>query len=269
MSLAAVAAPWRAPSAAPGFAAPAEVTRAFLRLRAALDERIVFWWLDDVRSAVVGTRVYPLFRARVGTFLRAKQVEPDAYAVTTLETSYYVSLDTDRLLTSIKNPVTGRAVDVKSVVLGPTTSILRASGEEPPRMVRGGRAESRTSHGPVSVVGDDVLIAEDRFTRIVFPDPATPPYNTSELNIYRGRLSELSDPQRPYVSAWVSYQSVSAFRPELNMGENVGHISARAIGAKVERLDQMPVRWRALIEQENPDIIADVSRALDHPPSSR
>ncbi len=253
------AAPTRA---AQGFETPPEITCAFMRLRGALDERIVYWWLEDVRSAIVATKVYPLFRARVGSFLRVKSLGDGAYAVTTLETSYYVDLVTDQLLQTMRNPVTSAEIEVASVVLGPTTSVLRAAGEEGPATARGGKLTSRTSRGPVTVVGDDVLIAEDRFARIDFPDPATPPYNTSELNVYRGRLSQLSDSARPYVDAWVSYQSVSALQPRLRMDGVIGHVSARAVGGKVATLDAMPAKWRAIVEHQNPEIVGDVARAL-------
>jgi hypothetical protein len=150
------------------------------------------------------------------------------------------------------------------VVLGPHTTTLRPDGADLPANVRGGRYEFRVNtRGPVSVVGDDVLIPEDAFARVVFPDPAVPPYSTSELNVYRGRLSELIDPARPYVSAWVSYQSVSAFPARLKMDGIIGHVSARAVGAKVATLDEMPARWRAIAEKENPEIIADIPAALD------
>lgn len=262
LTMGAVAAPILSPAQAASFDTPPEILRAFIRLRGALDERIVFWWLDDVRSAIVGTKVYPLFRARVGTFLRVKQLDPDAFAVTYLETSYYVDLAADQLLRTMKNPITGADMEISSVVLGPSTSIIKASGEEAPRRARGGTVESRSSRGPVTVVGDDVLITEDRFSRITFPDPATPPYNTSELNVYRGRLSELADAARPFVNAWVSYQSVSAFQPRHKMDGVDGHISARAIGAKAASLDAMPPAWRAIAEQQNPEILADIPSAL-------
>jgi len=261
LSLGALVMPGSARAAAP-FETPAEILRAFIRLRGALDERVVYWWLDDVRSAIVGTKVYPLFRARVGTFLKVRQLEPDAYAVTFLETSYYVDLKTDQLLTGLKNPVTGAEMEISSVVLGPSTSIMRASGEEAPRRARGGTVTSRSTHGPVTVVGDDVLITEDRFSRIDFPDPATPPYNTSELNVYRGLLTELEDPTAPYVRAWVSYQSVSAFQPRHKMDGVDGHISARAVGAKVPSLEAMPAAWRVIADRQNPDILVDIARAL-------
>lgn len=248
--------------AAPTFATSADILRAFVRLRGALDGRLVYWWLEDVRSAVVATRVYPLFRARVGTFLRVKDLGAGGFSVTTLETSYYVDLKTDQLLHTLKNPINGKDMDIASVVLGPSTAVIRAEGEDAPRTARGGTLESHTSRGPVTVAGDDVLIAEDRFARITFPDPSTPPYNTSELNVYRGRLSQLSDPDRPYVDAWVSYQSVSAFQPRHKMDGVIGHISARAVGAKVASLEAMPKRWRELVERENPEIVANIEKVL-------
>lgn len=261
---AALAATGSGRAAAPsGFRTRAEILRAFVRLRGALDGRIVFWWLEDVRSAVVGTRMYPLYRARIGTFLRSRQVGPDAYAFTTLESSYATSLESDQLAVSITNPVTGATIETPSVLLGPHTTTLRLDGAELPPNVRGGTYESRlNTHGPVSVVGDDVFIAEDAISRVVFPPP-TPPYNTSELNVYRGRLSELKDPDRPYLAAWVSYQSVSAFQARHKMDGIVGHISARAIGAKVKSLDEMPNVWRALAEQNHPAVLRDIAGALD------
>ena len=263
---AALAMPAAGRAAAPALSTPAEILRAFVRLRGALDGRIVYWWLEDVRSAIVGTKMYPLYRARIGTFLRSRQVGPDAYALTTLETSYAVDLATDRLAPSIKNPLNGATIETPPLVLGPHTTTLRPDGADLPANVRGGRYEARlNTRGPVSVVGDDVLIPEDAISRVVFPDPATPPYNTSELNVYRGRLSELSDEARPFVSAWVSYQSVSAFQARHKMDGVTGHISARAVGGKVASLAEMPAAWRALAEQSHPAIIGDVPAALDRP----
>jgi hypothetical protein len=121
--------------------------------------------------------------------------------------------------------------------------------------------------GPVVQVGDDVFISSDVVATVSFDDATRAPRSVNDLSTYQGRRSDLADTARRFVPAWVTYQGITSWAPEMAMGDREGHLVARAAGAKVESIGELPEVWRRLAARHFPHVLKDSVAALSMPPA--
>jgi len=260
---AALSAVSRSAHAALDLSKPKDVLTALIKMRGRLDSQAAVWWLKGVRYGVVGTEIKPLFATNVASFHRFIPNGDDTYKLTVLEFSYYTDPDTGALLKGWKNPYTGAMNEVEYILFGPIKTTMTTAGMSAPPTVAGAKVGMRTLVGPVTVHGDDLWVREDTEATIYPPNPDIAPYRGNDLATYHSSLREVMDPTLKSAATTLHYQSVTAWRTWMKMGDNPGHLMAREVGSKVDSPADLPDGFQALARQVHPQMWAAMLKDLD------
>lgn len=235
---------------------------ALVKLRGSLDGRIAIWWMKGPRFGVSGAEVTPLFDNFVTSFHQFRGQADGSFLVTVVELSYYVDLQTGKLLQKWRNPYTGELNDVEYIVFGPITSRLTPAGIESPGFTPGVELKVRPTIRLVAAQDDDVWIAEDVRATILPKSGDRPRYSGNDLATYFGSRRQLEDAARPWADATIHYQSVTNWRSWMKLGDREGHLMARSAGRKVWSPADVPADILSLARRLHPRIIADPRAAL-------
>ena len=231
--------------AALDFDDPDDLLTTAVKLRGSLDDRMVMWWMKGVRYGVVKDELNPLFNMLVGSFSRYKEVPGQGYQVTMLELGYLTDLQTGEPLDEFRNPYTDKVVKVPEQRLGPHPVMLTSSGVEIDSGGPFAAIDLKTRLGPVIVQGDDIWLREDSTAKVESDLPMMGKHIYNELVTYRGRLSDVNNPDLPAAPAAVQYQSVTSWREWFEAGGIPGHTTARAAGRKIFSVEDFPADYLA------------------------
>jgi hypothetical protein len=241
----------------PAGAATLEV---WMRLAAALDDRLVIWWMDGVRYAVVDSEARPIYGMKVGMFQRYFR-QPDGYwKMAMFELTYYTDLETGRLLETYENPYTGATNTVRHVRLGPDIRHQTVEGQlaDPDdEAMQSFLQNYSTSLGPALINGDSLWLPTSVQARIVFPSPKAPDIRISHYTTAMGSLKQATDPEVVSAPCSLAFQNVLKWEPWMQMGEHRGHLMSKAAGRKLERVEDMPDDYLEMAYQQHPKLIAD------------
>jgi len=247
----------------PDLSAPKSQLTALIRMRGALDDRLVISFLEGVYYGVMETRIRPLYGLSAGLF-RQYRARPDGgYDYANFELVYVTDLETGELLTEFRNPYSGRTGKPPQTRLGPTRLTIAPTLE----VLRPGAAEREPSPGnfhrfrPPRVVGDDVWIVEE--SAVQAPPPMNFAFN--EVLTYRASLRELSDPRLAHVRTDVQFSPVIGWRPWQGMDGFDGppsHVMGVCAGRVVTTFDELPARYREWTARFHPDVRADPLKVL-------
>jgi hypothetical protein len=244
---------------------PLGLMTALVKLRGSLDGRIAIWWMKGPRFGVSGAEVTPLFDNFVTSFHQFRKQDDGSFLVTVVELSYYVDLDSGKLLEKWRNPYTGELNDVEYIVFGPITSRLTPAGIESPGFTPGVELKVKPTIRLVGAHADDVWIAEDVRATIVPKSGDRPRYAGNDLATYFGSRRQIDNVSRPWADATIHYQSVTNWRSWMKLGGRDGHLMARSSGRKVWSPNDLPPDILAIARGQHPRIIADPRAALTAP----
>ena len=87
---------------------PQQRLTTFMRLAAALDDRLVIWWMTGIRYGVVDAICRPLHGMQVGMFHQFAKQADGTWRFAILELTYYTDLESGALLETYANQI-GRA----------------------------------------------------------------------------------------------------------------------------------------------------------------
>jgi len=239
---------------------------ALAKLRGNIDGSTVMWWMKGVRYGVVDNVVTPLFGMLIGSFQRLRPVPGEGFEVNMLEMSYFTDLETGEILDTFKNPYNGKVVEIPEQRLGPYPVLMKPTGVILPDVPMFGDVELKTKVGPAVISGDDVWIRDDSTVKVDSDHPMMGKHIYNELVTYRGRLSELNDPDVTSASADISFQSVTSWREWFQAEDVGGHTTARANGNKIYRIEDFPAEYLAAARERHPELIADPDAVLDAAP---
>lgn len=245
---------------------PEGVLEALVRMRGAGEGQIACWWLTETVYGVVGNQITPLYAGHVGSLVKTSRRADGVFDLAQFETAFWTTLDGKTDLTTFKNPYTGADNRLTPLVMGPHTVRLTVAGTEAPPPSPGGKMAFESNHGPVVEVGDDVFISSDVKAVVTFDDPAKPSRAVNDLATYQARRSDLAG-SADFIPSWVTFQSIASWPTALNMGGRDGHMVARAAGAKVGTLAEMPETWRRLASVHAPDLLKDPEAVMARAPA--
>jgi hypothetical protein len=126
--------------------------------------------------------------------------------------------------------------------------------------------ELNTRIGPVIVQGDDVWIRDDSTVKVDSDHPMMGKHTYNELVTYRGKLSDINNPDLASAPAEISFQSITSWRDWLQAEDVGGHTAGRASGMKIDRIEDFPDEYLAAARERHPDIINNYEAMLDAPP---
>ena len=253
----------KATSARPDFDDPKARLAALIRMRGALDQRLVISFLEGVYYGVMETRIRPLYGLSAGLF-RQYRARPDGgYDYTNLELVYVTDLDSGELLTEFRNPYSGRTGKPPQTRLGPTRLTITPELEvrRPGAPAHTPGADSFHRFRAPWVVGDDVRIVEE--SAVQAPPPMKFAFN--EVLTYRASLAALSDPAALHVPTEVQFTPVIGWRPWQGMDGFEGppsHVMGVCAGKVVTRFDELPARYQAWTARFHPDVAGDPLKLL-------
>jgi len=243
--------------------APKGQLDALIRMRGALDQRLVISFLEGVYYGVMEARIRPLYGLSAGLF-RQYRARPDGgYDYANFELVYVTDLDSGELLAEFRNPYSGRSGKPPQTRLGPTRLTI-TPGLEVQRPGAPGHSPSSASFHrfrPPRVVGDDVWIVEE--SAVQAPPPMNFAFN--EVLTYRASLKALSDPTLAHVPTDVQFAPVIGWRPWQGMEGFEGppsHVMGVCAGKVVTRFEELPARYQAWTERFHPDIAGDPLKLL-------
>jgi hypothetical protein len=264
-STAAVLAPLSGGRAEPAAAAidhpqPAPDTQIVHRkLAYSMDSNLTFSWLRGVRYAAFDNVLRPLWTMHLGTMFRTRDLA-DGYAVTAATTTFYTDLETGQLLRTVKNPATGKMVDIHYFPPTPQTAVYGRSGPAAP--VQGPLAglDNHDETGPAWIDGETISVLGDH---LAYSREHAPSHiRVNDLMTFVGQAKDVADPHTPNPPSTTIFNDLNTWPPWLGMGDTPGAYFSRAWGRKVFSQDAMPGIWLELMRREYPAISADPAAAL-------
>ena len=267
----------RAETIAAGLKGPA-LLEACVRIRGRTDGKLVFGWLEALRSTYVQGEITPFCGIVAGTVSRFQQISEQVWEATTIEIAHYTDPLTGQLLEHAKMPSTGRTVAVPRYRFGPTKIRFALALDEWEEFAPAKLASNAENFAPPSAVhlvrsigsvtatGSDIRLRTDEFGR-VYPDrskPASTFYR--EWMVWRADATSLASTRSPSVAADACYSSLSGWRPWMQMDGISGHTAENGFGGKAERLEDCPAAFLELTARLYPDVLDNPSRALQAAP---
>jgi hypothetical protein len=245
--------------AARGLAADPLTT--LIRMRGALDERLVVSFLEGVYYGVMESRIRPLYGLSAGLFRQYRRRGDGGYDYANLELVYVTDLDSGELMTEFRNPYSGRTGKPPQTRLGPARLTITPSLQvtRPGAPMPGAAAASATSFHRFRaprIVGDDVWFVEE--SAVQAPPPMSFAFN--EVLTYHARVSDLADAARPHVPTNVHFNPVIGWRPWQRMEGFDGppsHVMGNCAGRVVTTVDELPARYREWTARHHPDVLDD------------
>jgi hypothetical protein len=247
----------------PDLSRPGARLDALIRMRGALDQRLVISFLEGVYYGVMEARIRPLYGLSAGLF-RQYRARPDGgYDYANFELVYVTDLDSGELLTDFRNPYSGRAGRPPQTRLGPTRLTITPGLEvQRPGADRHADSPNRFHRFRAPrVVGDDVWVVEE--SAVQAPPPMNFAFN--EVLTYRASLKALSDPKMLHVPTDVQFTPVIGWRPWQGMDGFDGppsHVMGVCAGKVVTEFRELPARYQEWTARFHPDVAGDPLRLL-------
>lgn len=253
-----------AAGAARGPVTPSFALGAFRKLRYAMHEQPLFWWIKATKYGLVDSRLTPLYGMEIATVMRVRDLGADRFAATSLEMVFSTDVTTGALLEELKNPYTGESAPVSHVPLGPTTVEYGLDGPDYPQVLPGAKLDVSHDTG-VQIEGERIWVRDDSMSVVTSTSGDRPPFVVSDWATFLGRVADIDDPSIASAPCTLSFQSISNWQARMRMGEQPGSMISRGSGAKVARYGDLPGRVRELMAQVHPDIHDDPVAALSGP----
>ena len=242
-----------------------------IRMRARTDGALSIAWLEAQREIVINGDIRPFCKLYALVLTQFRKVG-DAFIGNTVEVTYYCNTETGDLLGRTVIPGGSEPVDVPIYRSGPMDVKFKRSLDEwemhepsksgsssaafaPPswvHMVRG-------VHNP-SQLGDTIYLRADEYGRVYTDRTKPPAVFYREWIVWQADAQQLLATDNPDVPSSFSYSSASGLRPWMKLDGVQGHTMSNGVGAKVDRVDQLPPHLIMLLEQNDP-------RAVETPES--
>jgi hypothetical protein len=263
LSAAGGAALW--PSLARGSTAAVDEGLLYRKLKYRTDDGPVFWWLNGPKYGVVDGEMTHLWTIEVGTISMVMHGDDGGFDTKSLEITFLTDPVSGARLESWHNPYTVETLPVKLSLVGPTMAHYDARNERAlPAMLGGASIEAVSRRAAPLIVGDDVFIRDEVTARVMSPG-RTKPFVVNDISIYQGSMRELGAAETTFGAARVMFAEVTGWQQWLRMGDRPGTMTSRTMGAKVDRYEALPERWRAMVAKHAPEIAADPLGALEKP----
>lgn len=243
---------------------PADNLTAWMKLRASIDTRdVYFWFTGTLDVAVPGEPIRPLIAVESLILRRAEKKGEQLYHVTDWEATIYRHPDTGDVVEEIDNPFNQRKVRPLHYREGPVPFEYTATRQ--PRLL-GMETPFATKDEPFNypwkIVSGDLWMTKAFyiFGRPQFLDirqfpletPATP-LSVASVTTLKARLDDVRDPAKPAVATEMFYQATSDWLPWMLMGQKPGFVVWHEAGKKLFSLDEAPPDTLKAMEKIHPE----------------
>ena len=179
------------------------------------------------------------------------------YAGSVREVGVYTRFDTDELVDTWKNPITGEDREVWQFHGGPLSVEIGPDG-----IVTGPEATLKPKDMRIDLLGD-LLIAPNQ-SSFSFPHPMKedkwpkeaggPVFFWDSHYYHAANLADVRNRRITSAACAVQFQNLVSFHPWLGMGKTPGRTYGKGLGAKLRSLDDVPRGARAALEKRAPEI---------------
>ena len=239
------------------FTDPNTAMKALAKLRGALDESLVTWWLKGVLYAVVDQEPVKLWGLEVVSFNRWRQLDDATYMFNHYELSVKVDPATGAPIDSFVNPYTDETVPERNDILGPSVLIVSAESGRLP-VDRGPKATQITHHvGDVATLGDRLWVGQELYATVPPREVGGAPWKARDISTYMGTISAIADDGVASAPAETVYQGFYDWRPWMKMGATEGFLMARLAGRKLASADDIPESYTTLANAIEPAFLAE------------
>jgi len=230
----------------PDFEDPLVNLHAYMKLFGSLEEVDCPWWYTGIIYAQQERRApRALFRFE-GCEINRYRPNPsgEGYIQSARTLTFFRDLETERMLTSWVNPLTGQTVTPRANALGGDDSfLLSTTGLRFKTQI--GKVPDRPLKLNWAANGDTLWLIKDRG----LPDAPQPWLECSSVF---GRIAEIADPAVKRATAWFSSTYLAPWLPWMEMGETPGHLVWHAAGRKLNSVDELPAEYLARARREAP-----------------
>jgi hypothetical protein len=235
--------------------------RRFVKMRGALDERLVIGCVTGRYVGVVDGQITPLFGVESAVFSLTRR-RGDSFEVASLEQAYYTDVQSGQVLEHWKNPYTGETVAVpvyseapSLVVLGPD---LVFHSPVPPAP---GVHVTHTARGP-ETAGDDIVFVEQVSVSLDGAKGGLP-FTYRDNTVLRAPARAVDRPESQTTPSQTTFDAVVSWRPWLNMGARPGHMEALGYGGFGVSLASLPAAWVRATERARPSLLNHPERVVE------
>jgi len=237
--------------------------RDYIRMRGALDDRLVVGDMCGHYFAVIDDEIVPLFGVLSATFTRWRAGPDGTWWRSSFEHAYYTDNDSGEVLDEWRNPVNGKTCKVPVWTSQPALCVLKPDLSThmakalPPGFVMEDRVVS------IETLGSDRVVLEQVKASSAFPG-ASRPYRYGELVTLRAPAAALRQADSARVPCSFSFINVSGYRPWMQMdAQQPGHLMAQGAGDYGAALDALPAVWLKATKRLNPAWWADPARSIE------
>ena len=242
------------------FTNPDDRFLAYIKMRGALDDRLVISYVSGSYFGIVGSEVTPLWDVIGVTFTRFKRRPDGSFDAATGEIAHFLDPKTGEAPGEFLIPYTGKVAKDPRTNLPPNHIILKPTLHmEVPRMGPG-TVMNHDIREP-EVRGDDIWFTE--VTRVAMPIPGGgEPFRYSEMITMQAQVSDLEKPGLARVPCAANFTNVVAWRPWMNMGDHPGHLMAIGAGRFGVPMDLLPEKWTKATRDKWPEVLDDPAALL-------
>jgi len=242
-------------------AVPMTALEQFIKMRGALDDRMVIGSVKGQYNGVVDGETLPLFGVVSAVFSRYR---PDGggYRIVEFEQAYYTDLATGTVISHFKNPYTNETISVPTYD-GPVERVLvtpdlqfQTDVAPPPNVTVRHFVE-----GPERT-GYDIGFVE-RVSVEVAASAGKPGFKYVDHTSLRSSLRDIAAEATEMAGCKTHFEAVCSWRPWLNMGDHPGHMTASGQGGFGVTLADLPAGWLAATASLKPDLLKHPQTRLD------
>ncbi|WP_417608533.1 DUF1838 family protein [Parasphingorhabdus sp.] len=242
-----------------------------IRMRARTDGALSIAWLEAQRELVAGSDINPFCKLYAMVLTKFRK-EGDAFIGNTVEITYYCDLETGELLETTIMPGGTETVEVPIYRSGPQDVRFKKSLDEWEKHDPKNTGASSGAFAPAawvhlvrgvhdpSQLGDKIYLRADEYGRVYIDRSKPPSVFYREWIVWQADARQLLETDNPDVPSSFSYSAASGLRPWMKLEGVQGHTMSNGVGAKVERVDQLPPQLIKLLQEHDP-------RALESPES--
>ena len=245
---------------------PRRALEIYRKMRFALHEEPIYWWIRATKYGLVDSELIPLYQMEIASFFKVIATDDDSFTTKSLEIVYSTNVETGELLEEWTNPYTKEVVPVHHTPIGPSTIRYTVEGQELPTELPGATLESSKEFGPLWFEGDAVWLRDDATALVTQLDGKSKPFRVYDWSTYSSPIAAVEDPGSPSAPCNNSFTAISDWQRWMAMEDQPGNLVSRGFGQKVSQFEQLPTAFRTLLRQAHPAIAEDPIKALDLPP---
>ncbi|MEZ5513697.1 MAG: DUF1838 family protein [Steroidobacteraceae bacterium] len=237
---------------------PVERTRVLAKIRGSIAEETVYTFCRlHLYLYLNDGNLLPMLTMQNLNAARWRPLPNGHYAGKVYEVGVYTKFDTDEVVDTWRNPVTGEDRKIWQFFGGPLSVEIGPDG-----IVTGPEATLKPKEMRIDVLGATVITPNH--SAFSFPNPfkedkwpkeaGGPTFFWDSHYFHAASLADVLNPDLSRVISVTQFQNMVSFHPWLGMGKTPGRTYGKGLGSKLRSLDDVPAAARAVLEQRAPEI---------------